>query len=52
MVYTIEDLYYHYNYVPGNTGEWSDDEGCGSYISSINNIHVMKISIRLTVPVC
>ena len=31
MVYTAEDSYYHYNYIPGNTGEWSDDEGCGSY---------------------
>ena len=31
MVYIIEDSYCHYNYVPGNEGEWPDDEGCGKY---------------------
>ena len=30
-VYTSEDSNYHYNYVPGNAGKWSGDEGCGSY---------------------
>ena len=28
---TSEDSNYHYNYVPGNAGKWSDDEGRGSY---------------------
>ena len=62
MVYTIEALYSNYNYVPGNTGERSDNEGCDSYQQDkytcnedtydIIIINIAIISIRPTVPVC